>query len=49
MHIAPYAPDHRDAIVELSLRAWAPVFASLEREMAPEVWAAFYPNGWQEV
>jgi ribosomal protein S18 acetylase RimI-like enzyme len=49
MHIAPYAPHHRDAIVALSLRAWAPVFASLEQEMDPAVWAAFYPNGWHEV
>jgi ribosomal protein S18 acetylase RimI-like enzyme len=49
VRIAPYEPLHRDAVVALSLRAWAPVFASLEREMAPEVWAAFYPNGWPEV
>lgn len=49
MHIAPYSPSHRAAIVALSLRAWAPVFASLENEMDPGVWAAFYPNGWEEV
>jgi ribosomal protein S18 acetylase RimI-like enzyme len=49
MHITPYAQHHRDAIIALSLRAWAPVFASLEREMDPAVWVAFYPNGWEEV
>jgi ribosomal protein S18 acetylase RimI-like enzyme len=47
--ISPYAPQHRDAIIELSLRAWAPVFASLEREMDPAVWAALYPGGWPAV
>ncbi len=49
MRIAPYSPHHREAIIALSLRAWAPVFASLEREMDAAVWAAFYPNGWEEV
>jgi ribosomal protein S18 acetylase RimI-like enzyme len=49
MRISPYTPEHREAVIDLSLRAWAPVFASLEREMAPEVWAAFYPKGWEEV
>ena len=49
MEISPYEPRHRDAIIELSLRAWAPVFASLEQEMDADVWAAFYPDGWPAV
>jgi len=36
-----------DDVVRLSLRAWAPVFASIEASMDPEVYRAFYPNGWE--
>lgn len=46
MQIKPYEPHHRDAVVGLSLRAWEPVFAAIENEMDPEVYKAFYPNGW---
>jgi GNAT superfamily N-acetyltransferase len=38
--------DH-EAVVALSLRAWAPVFASLERILAPSgVYSRLYPAGW---
>ena len=46
MHIEPYAPAHVDAVVRLSLRAWAPVFASLEQVLAPDLYQTFYPSGW---
>lgn len=42
--IEPYDAQHRDAVVHLSLRAWAPVFASLEQVMDPEVYAALVPD-----
>lgn len=46
MQLEPYTPEHVDAVVRLSLRAWAPVFASLKQVLAPEVYEAFYPSGW---
>jgi len=30
--------------VELSLRAWAPVFESIEKEMGPEKYRQYYPD-----
>lgn len=47
MQITPYEPQHLEAVVDLSLRAWAPVFDSLRNVLDPEVFQAFYPNGWQ--
>ena len=47
MQITPYQPQHLEAVVDLSLRAWAPVFDSLRNVLDPEVFQAFYPNGWQ--
>ena len=29
------------------MRAWAPVFVSLEATLSPTVYGAFYPEGWQ--
>ena len=34
MQIEPYASHHRDAIVSLSLRAWTPVFDSIQIKQA---------------
>jgi ribosomal protein S18 acetylase RimI-like enzyme len=42
--IEPYAPLHLEAIVRLSLRAWAPVFESLKDVMDGEVYGAFFPD-----
>jgi hypothetical protein len=42
--IEPYAPHHREAIVRLSLRAWAPVFESLKHVMDGEVYGEFFPD-----
>src|SRR5919199_2601842 len=36
-----------EAVVDLSLRAWAPVFASLERALGPEIFGRLYPD-WRE-
>lgn len=36
-----------EAVVSLSLRAWAPVFASIERVMGSEIFGRLYPNGWR--
>lgn len=47
MHIEPYASNHRDAIVRLSLRAWTPVFDSIQKIMNADVYQAFYPENWR--
>lgn len=48
MTIRPYRSSDVEAVVSLALRAWAPVFASVEQAMDPEVYRAFYPNGWRD-
>jgi GNAT superfamily N-acetyltransferase len=47
MQITPYEPQHLEAVVRLSLSAWAPVFDSLHNVMDAEVFQAFYPDGWR--
>jgi len=44
--IESYDVQHLDAVVQLSLRAWAPVFVSMKATMDIEVYDAFYPDGW---
>ena len=40
--------DDRDAeaVVGLSLRAWAPVFASIEQALGSEIYGLLFPDGW---
>ena len=47
MQIEPYTSHHRDAIVRLSLRAWTPVFNSIQNAMDIDVYRAFYPDNWR--
>ena len=47
MTIRPYSASDADAVIRFSLRAWAPVFESIERALDPEVYREFYPDGWQ--
>lgn len=46
MKIEPYDPRYLDAVIRLSLRAWSPVFDSIQKAMNAEVYQAFYPNHW---
>lgn len=46
--IVAYDPTFRDALLELSIRAWEPVFPLLQDEVPPFVYRAFYPDGWRE-
>ena len=45
--IRPYDDRDAKAIVDLSLRAWAPVFASLEQTLGSEVFKRQHPD-WRE-
>lgn len=44
MDIATYDDSQLEAIVRLSLRAWQPVFESLENVMDSAVYSEFYPD-----
>ena len=45
--IRPFDDRDADAVVDLSLRAWAPAFASLERALGPEIFGRQHPD-WRE-
>jgi GNAT superfamily N-acetyltransferase len=45
--IRDYAPADEEAVVALSLRAWEPVFASLERELGSELFSRLHPD-WRQ-
>jgi ribosomal protein S18 acetylase RimI-like enzyme len=45
--IRPFEQRDTAAVVELSLRAWAPVFASLRRELGPAIFGRLHPD-WRE-
>jgi len=47
MKIQPYDCEQLDAVIRLSLRAWEPVFESLQQAMSAEVYQAFYPEHWR--
>jgi len=47
MQIQPYNPSQLEAVVRLSLRAWEPVFDSIQNALDADVYQAFYPNGWR--
>jgi ribosomal protein S18 acetylase RimI-like enzyme len=36
-----------DAVVDLSLRAWAPVFESIEQAIGSGIYRRLYPDGWR--
>src|SRR5215208_1691747 len=45
--IRPFDDRDADAVVDLSLRAWAPVFASLERVLGSDIFRRLHPD-WRE-
>src|SRR5918992_2218682 len=45
--IRPFEDRDAEAVVELSLRAWAPVFASLEQTLGSEIFKREHPD-WRE-
>ncbi|WP_156114021.1 GNAT family N-acetyltransferase [Myxosarcina sp. GI1] len=46
MQIEPYEVHYLDGIICLSLRAWTPVFDSIQKAMDADVYRAFYPDSW---
>lgn len=47
MQIEPYDPHHLDAVIGLSLRAWTPVFDSIQKALSTDVYQTFYPDHWR--
>lgn len=45
--IVPYDDVHRRAVLDLSLRAWEPVFPRTRAAVPGFVYDAFYPGGWR--
>ncbi|MAM61491.1 GNAT family N-acetyltransferase [Maritimibacter sp. UBA3975] len=45
--IQPYSPDDRDAVCDLAVAAWAPVFELTRQDVPGFVYDAFYPEGWE--
>lgn len=44
VYIRPMRDDDLDAIVQLSLLAWAPVFASFKQVLGPTIYDRLYPD-----
>ena len=47
LRIRPFDDRDTEAVVNLSLRAWAPVFVSLERVLGSKIFRRLYPD-WRE-
>ncbi len=47
MQIEPYEAHRLDAVIHLSLRAWTPVFDSIQKVMDADVYREFYPDNWR--
>lgn len=47
MQICEFAAADLESVVQLSLRAWEPVFDSIKQSLPPEVYHYFYPD-WRE-
>ena len=48
VQIVAYRPEQRQALLDLSLRAWAPVFPLMEQDVPAFVYHSFYPEGWRQ-
>ena len=46
--IVAYAPEHLEDVLDISRRAWRPVFPLMREDIPSYVFEAFYPNGWLE-
>ncbi len=49
MRIVSYSPAYREALLDISLRAWEPVFPRMHDDVPGFVYDAFYPQGWLQL
>lgn len=47
MRIESYNANQLGAVIRLSLRAWTPVFDSIQKVMDIDVYQEFYPDNWR--
>ncbi|MBE9103299.1 GNAT family N-acetyltransferase [Vacuolonema iberomarrocanum] len=47
MQIRPYEAQQLDAVIRLSLRAWEPVFESIQQAISADIYQVFYPKHWR--
>jgi ribosomal protein S18 acetylase RimI-like enzyme len=47
VRIIPYQASHRQAVLDLSMLAWTPVFPQMQAAVPDYVYRAFYPTGWE--
>src|SRR5579862_2666203 len=45
LHIRPFSENEMQAIVQLSLLAWAPVFQSFEQVLGSKIYNLLFPDG----
>lgn len=45
--VLPYLPQFKDAVIDLSMRAWEPVFKEMRAAVPAFVYSSFYPEGWE--
>lgn len=48
LEVVAYDPRLRGQLLDLAIRAWAPVFPRLRSEVPGFVYDSFYPDGWEE-
>ncbi len=46
LQIRPFSDDDSEGVIQLSLRAWAPVFSSFEQVLGARIYTAIYSD-WQ--
>jgi ribosomal protein S18 acetylase RimI-like enzyme len=47
VRIISYQVSHRQAVLDLSMLAWTPVFPQMQAAVPNYVFSAFYPKGWK--
>lgn len=47
IEIIPFEGRHTGAVIDLTVRAWTPVFARTKLDVPRFVYDAFYPDGWE--
>lgn len=47
VEIVPYSQEHEQAVIDLAIAAWTPVFARTRAEVPRFVYDTFYPDGWE--
>lgn len=48
LEITPYSTEHEGAVLDLTVRAWTPVFEKTQNDVPRFAYDAFYPEGWQK-